>query len=97
VAENLRWVDYPKTDVRGLPAVDRHGKPIIERKLFRTKYFAHIDLAKSPDACGIAICYVSGSVKILRGIANDKHYEAICPRFARPYCSESWLPQMEKS
>ena len=72
-------MDYPKTDVEGRPAEDRHGKPIMERKLFRTKYFAHIDLAKSHDTCGIAICYVSGSVKILRGIAKDQHYED-CPQ-----------------
>ena len=79
VAENLPWVDYPKTGVQGRPAVDGHGKPVMERKLFRTKYFAHIDLAKSHDACGIAICYVSGSVKMLRGTAEDQHYED-CPQ-----------------
>ena len=33
---------------------------------------------KSHDACGIAICYISGSVKILHGIAKDQHYE-VCP------------------
>ena len=96
VAENLPWMDYPKTDVEGRPAVDRYGKPIIERKLFRTKYFAHIDLAKSHDACGIAICYVSGSVKMLRGTAQDSTAR-IVPRFARPYCSESWRPITERS
>ncbi len=82
VAENLPWMDYPKLDVEGSPAVDRYGKPIIERKLFRTKYFAHIDLAKSHDACGIAICYVSGSVKMLRGTAQDQHHED-CPQIRK--------------
>ena len=78
VVENLPWVDYPTRDAAGRPAVDERGKPVMGRKLFDTKYFAHIDLAKSHDACGIAICYVSRSVKVLRGIAKDQHYE-VCP------------------
>jgi hypothetical protein len=96
VAENLPWMDYPKTDVEGRPAVDRYGKPIIERKLFRTKYFAHIDLAKSHDACGIAICYVSGSVKMLRGTAQDQHHED-CPQIRKALPLRVVAPITERS
>ena len=78
VVESLPWMDYPTGDAAGRLAVVGHGNPVMERKLFDTKYFAHIDLVKSHDACGIAICYVFGSVKILRGIAKDQHYE-VCP------------------
>jgi hypothetical protein len=79
------------------------NKPVTVHKLFRTKYFAHIDLAKTHDACGIAI-YVSGGVKILRGIAKDQHYEvcpeirtALLPRVVAPPNGEILAPRSARS
>lgn len=38
-------------------------------------YFAHIDLAKTQDACGLAVGHVIGSKQVMKGIGQDKHYE----------------------
>jgi hypothetical protein len=78
VTENLPWTDYPKRDAEGRPLVGRGGNTVMVPRLFNALYYCHIDLAKNKDACGIAICYVAGTTKILRGIAKDQHYE-ICP------------------
>jgi hypothetical protein len=72
--ENLPWTDYPRT-VDGRTRTDARGNPLTERKLFRAEYFVHIDLAKNTDACGLAICYVAGTVKVPRGSNEEQHQE----------------------
>jgi hypothetical protein len=38
-------------------------------------YYAHIDLAKTVDACGLAITHVVGSKQVSRGFGREKKYE----------------------
>jgi hypothetical protein len=60
--ENLHWIE----ELKGNKAVKRlHSGP----------YFAHIDLALTIDACGLAIGHVVGSKKVLKGVGEDKRFE----------------------
>jgi hypothetical protein len=96
VAENLPWVDYPKRDVEGRPAVDGHGNPVMVCKLFNTKYFAHIDLAKSKTPVGLLSATFREESRFFAALPRTGATRFV-PRFARPYCCESWLPEMVKS
>lgn len=45
------------------------------KQLATGPYYCHIDLAKTQDACGFAVGHVVGSVQVMKGIGQDKHYE----------------------
>jgi hypothetical protein len=64
--DNLPWVTSTET-------VD--GRKTEIRHIADGPYYAHIDLAKSIDACGFAIGHVYGSRRIAKGVGPDKTFE----------------------
>jgi hypothetical protein len=52
-----------------------NGKKYERRKLADGPYFAHVDLAKTQDACGLVIGQVVNSVDVNRGVGPDKRSE----------------------
>lgn len=51
--------------------VEENGK----KRLVDGPYYAHIDLAKTEDACGLAIVHVVGSKQLSRGFGREKKFE----------------------
>jgi hypothetical protein len=64
--ELLHWVTFDEIV---------NGKKHERRKLADGPYFAHVDLAKTQDACGLVIGHVVGSINIDRGVGPDKRSE----------------------
>jgi hypothetical protein len=64
--EFLHWVTFDEIV---------NGKKYERRKLADGPYFAHVDLAKTQDACGLAIGHVVGSINVERGVGTDKRTE----------------------
>jgi hypothetical protein len=62
----LHWVSYEEIV---------NGKKYERRKLADGPYYAHVDLAKTQDACGLVIGHVVGSIDIDRGVGPDKRTE----------------------
>ena len=60
--ENLHFVKEP-----------RDGK--VTTKLFPGPYFAHVDLAKNHDACGVAIGHIVGMKDVQRGVGPERQFE----------------------
>lgn len=61
--ENLAWITKKGRD----------GKET--KRMQDGPYFAHIDLAKTQDACGFCVGHVIGSKNVMKGVGQDKHYE----------------------
>jgi hypothetical protein len=64
--ELLPWVEFDEIV---------NGKKYERRKLADGPYFAHVDLAKTQDACGLVIGHVVDSIEINRGVGSDKRSE----------------------
>jgi hypothetical protein len=61
--ENLPW----------LIETGRDGKE--KKRMQDGPYYAHIDLAKTQDACGFCVGHVIGSKNVMKGVGQDKHFE----------------------
>lgn len=59
IPENLHWVEAGPTTAP--------KRPRKTRGLFPGWYYAHVDLAKKTDACGVAIGHVVGTKQLKRG------------------------------
>jgi len=76
IPENLHWIVDAKKNNDGRILFDRvTRKQIRIRKLCPALYFAHVDLAKRTDACGIAIGHVVGKKNVQRGSGLDVRLE----------------------
>jgi hypothetical protein len=64
--EFLHWLSYEEIV---------NGKKYERRKLADGPYYAHVDLAKTQDACGLVIGHVVGSNDVERGVGPDKRTE----------------------
>lgn len=64
--EVLHWVTFEQIV---------KGKKCERRKLADGPYFAHVDLAKTQDACGLVVGHVIGSSEVDRGVGPDIHTE----------------------
>jgi hypothetical protein len=63
ITENLPWITESEV-------VD--GETVETRRIEDGPYYAHIDLAKSIDACGFAVGHVYGSRRIAKGVGLDR-------------------------
>lgn len=60
--QNLHWVEEDRNEKKG-------------RRLYSALYFAHVDLARINDACGVAIGHVVGPKQVRRGHGPDAKIE----------------------
>jgi hypothetical protein len=76
LAANLHWIEQAKINEEGRILLGRATlQPMMTRKLYSAMYFAHVDLARTTDACGVAIGHIVGSKQVQRGFGPSAKIE----------------------